>query len=150
MCKIYLYKYEYFKMHGNDKHQIRIVVVSQRLKRGVRYTRCIPVLVISVYCSIPCIYNISEYLLLCVTHTVTPSCPTLCNLMDCSMPGSSVHGISPSRNTGIGSHFLLQGILPTQRSNQGLSHCSQILYLLSHLREAHSWGHKRAGHDFSD
>ena len=81
---------------------------------------------------------------------VTQSCPTLCNLMDCSMPGSSVHGISPSRNTGIGSHFLLQGILPTQRSNQGLPHCSQILYLLSYLREAHSWGHKRAGHDFSD
>ena len=25
------------------------------------------------------------------------SCPTLCNLMDCSLPGSSVHGISQAR-----------------------------------------------------
>ena len=29
---------------------------------------------------------------------------------------------SPGQNTGIGSHSLLQGILPTQRSNQGLPH----------------------------
>ena len=29
--------------------------------------------------------------------------------MDCSPPGSSVHGIFPSKNTGVGCHFLLQG-----------------------------------------
>ena len=29
-------------------------------------------------------------------------------LMDCSPPGSSVHGDSPGRNTGVGCHFLLQ------------------------------------------
>ena len=28
---------------------------------------------------------------------VAPSCPTLCNPMDCSPPGSSVHGISQAR-----------------------------------------------------
>ena len=28
---------------------------------------------------------------------VTQSCPTLCNPMDCSPPGSSVHGISQGR-----------------------------------------------------
>ena len=33
-----------------------------------------------------------------------------CNLMDCSLPGSSVHGIFQGRNTGVGCHFLLQGI----------------------------------------
>ena len=27
-------------------------------------------------------------------HLVTQSCPTLCNPVDCSLPGSSVHGIS--------------------------------------------------------
>ena len=32
--------------------------------------------------------------------------------------------------TGVGS--LLQGILPTQESNQGLLHCRQILYQLSY------------------
>ena len=41
-------------------------------------------------------------------------CPTLCNPMDCSPPGSSVHGDSPGKNTGVGCHALLQGIFPTQ------------------------------------
>ena len=34
------------------------------------------------------------------------SCPTLCNPMDCSLPGSSVHGDSPGKNTGVGCHAL--------------------------------------------
>ena len=38
---------------------------------------------------------------------------------------------SPSKNTGVGYHFLLQGIFPTQESNPGLLHCRQILYQLS-------------------
>ena len=37
--------------------------------------------------------------------------------MDRSLPGSSVHGISPGKDTGAGCHFLLQGIFPTQESN---------------------------------
>ena len=73
-----------------------------------------------------------------------------CNPMDCSPPGSSVlfqasnvscsvlsdssrsHGLQPARllcpwnspgkNTGVGCHSLLQGILPTQGSNLGLLH----------------------------
>ena len=49
------------------------------------------------------------------------SCLTLCNPMDCSPPCSSVHGDSPGKNTGVGSHALLQGILPTQGSNLYLS-----------------------------
>ena len=40
-------------------------------------------------------------------------CLTLRNPMDCSPPGSSVHGDSPGKNIGAGCHFLLQGILPT-------------------------------------
>ena len=33
-----------------------------------------------------------------------------CKPMDCSLPGSSVHGIdSPGKNTGVGCHALLQG-----------------------------------------
>ena len=38
---------------------------------------------------------------------------------------------SPGRDTGVGSHSLLQGIFPTQESNPGLPHCRQILYCLS-------------------
>ena len=39
---------------------------------------------------------------------------------------------SPGKNTGVGSLFLLQEILPTQGSNQGLPHRRRILYQLSH------------------
>ena len=63
---------------------------------------------------------------------VAQFCPTLCELMDCSPPGSSAHGDSPSKNTGVGCHALLQGIFPTQGLNPGLSHCRRILYHLSH------------------
>ena len=61
---------------------------------------------------------------------VAQSCPTLCD-----------HGLKPTRllcpwdfpgkDTGVGCHFLLQGIFPTQGSNPGLLHCRQILYQLS-------------------
>ena len=39
---------------------------------------------------------------------------------------------SPGQNTGMGCHFLLQGIFPTQGLNPDLLHCKQILYCLSH------------------
>ena len=41
------------------------------------------------------------------------SCLTLCDPMDCSPPGSSLHGILPGKNTGVGCRFLLQGVFPT-------------------------------------
>ena len=55
---------------------------------------------------------------------VSQSCPAFCNPMDCSPPGSSVHGGSPGKNTGVG--------LPNPESNSGLPHCRRILYHLSH------------------
>ena len=46
------------------------------------------------------------------------SCPTLCDPMDCSPPGSlTVHGSFTGKNAGVGCHFLLQGIFLTQGSN---------------------------------
>ena len=39
---------------------------------------------------------------------------------------------SPGQNTGVGGLSLLQGIFPTQESNQGLLHCWRILYQLSY------------------
>ena len=50
----------------------------------------------------------------------------------CSPPGSSVHGDSSGKNTGVDCHALLQGIFPNQGSNPGLPHCSWILYHLNH------------------
>ena len=63
---------------------------------------------------------------------VAQSCPTLCDPMDCSLPSFSVHGIFPGKNTGMGCHFLLQEIFPTQGLNPSLLHCRQALYCLSH------------------
>ena len=41
---------------------------------------------------------------------------------------------SPGKNTGVGCHFLLQGIFQTQELNLGVLYCRQILYHLSHQR----------------
>ena len=50
-------------------------------------------------------------------------CPTLCDPMDLSPPGSSVHGILQARIlTGVGCCFLLQGIFPTQGSYPHVLH----------------------------
>ena len=63
---------------------------------------------------------------------VAQSCLTLCDPMNISLSGSSVHGDSPGKNTEVGCHTLLQGIFPIQGSNPGLLNCKQILYHLSH------------------
>ena len=64
--------------------------------------------------------KIKYILLQTVMCLVAQSCPILCDPMDCSLPGSSVHGDSPGKNIGTGCHALLQGIFPTQGSNPGL------------------------------
>ena len=70
-----------------------------------------------------------------IKHTVlglvTQSCPTLCDPMNLSPPGSSVHGDSPGKNTGVGCRALFQGFFPTQESNPDLPHCRRILNHLS-------------------
>ena len=59
----------------------------------------------------------------------------------CCVPKSCLtflqsHGLSmgffPGKNTGVGCHFLLHKIFPTQRLNLGLPCCRQTLYCLSH------------------
>ena len=72
--------------------------------------------------------------LVCVSLYVLVAqlCPTLCD----------PHGLQPTRllcpwdfpgkDTGVGCHFLLQGIFPTQGLNLGLLHRKQILYHLSY------------------
>ena len=75
---------------------------------------------------------ISEPIYLYCAVLVTQSCPTLCDPMDCSPPGSSVHGDFPGKSTGVGCHAILQGIFPNQGSNPGLLHYRWILYHLSH------------------
>ena len=65
---------------------------------------------------------------------VTKLCQTL------ATPGLQPAGLLcpwnfPGKNTGVGCHFLLHGIFPTQESNPGLQHCRQILYRLSQSTE---------------
>ena len=67
-------------------------------------------------------------------NEVAQSCPTLCNPMDCSLPGSSVHRVFQARILEWVAISFLQGIFPTQGLNPGLPHCrvKQTLYHLSH------------------
>ena len=58
---------------------------------------------------------------------VALSCLTLWPHRLPSLPGSSVHGDSPGKNTGVGCHGP-----QTQGLNLGLLHCRQILNQLSH------------------
>ena len=43
---------------------------------------------------------------------VAPSYATLCDPMDCSPPGSSLHGDSPGKNTGVGAISFSRGPSP--------------------------------------
>ncbi|CAN0465107.1 unnamed protein product [Rangifer tarandus platyrhynchus] len=74
---------------------------------------------------------------MCVRAQWLQSGPTLCDPVDCSPPGSSVHGDSPGKNTGVGCHALLQGIFLTQGGNPrapaSLVLAGGILYHYCHL-----------------
>ena len=64
---------------------------------------------------------------------VAQSCPTLRDLMDCSLPGSSVHGIFPGKSTGVGCHCL-----GSRNSTGGLAHSAGERRALSQTwRESH-------------
>ena len=74
--------------------------------------------------------KISSGSLLSMIHfacSVAQLCPTLCSPMDCSMPGSSSSLNFLGKNTGVGCHFLFQGILLSQGSNPRLCLTSPAL-----------------------
>ena len=59
--------------------------------------------------------------------------------MDCSLTRFLHPWEFPGKNTGVGCHFLLQEIFPTQGLNPGLLHCRQTLYHVRHQGRS-SWG----------
>ena len=61
------------------------------------------------------------------------ACPALSDLIDCSPPGSSVHGILQARILEVGSCFLLQGIFMAQALKPHLLHGEVDSLPLSHL-----------------
>ena len=77
---------------------------------------------------------------------VAQSCPTLCDLRDCSLLGSFVHGILQARILEWVAIPFSREFFPTQESNPGLLHCREILYHLSHpgrvAKVRHDWATK--------
>ena len=71
--------------------------------------------------------------------SVAQSCLNLCDTMGCSLPGSSVHGDTPGKNTGVGWRALLQRLFPTQGLNPDLPHCRRILYRLNEQERPFWW-----------
>ena len=63
---------------------------------------------------------------------VAQLCPTLCDPMDGSLPGSSIHGIFQARVLEWVAISFSRGTFLTQGSNPGLPHCRQTLYSLKH------------------
>ena len=75
----------------------------------------------------------SDWLLVIESESeVTQSCLTLWDPVDCSPPGSSVHGILQARILEWVAISFSRGIFPIQGSNPGLLHCRQMLYRIDY------------------
>ena len=93
----------------------------------IRLSRFFLVIVAVNYLVIPCV---------CVCTLSPFSRVWLCNPMDYSPLSMG----SPGKNTGVGIHFLLQGIFLTQRSNPGPWIAGRFFTIWA-TREAHSTSH---------
>ena len=82
------------------------------------------------------IKKLKNWEVLKVKVLATQSCLTLCDLMDCSPQGSSVHGLSPDKNTGLDSHSFLQGIF-WPRDRTWVSLIAGSFFMIWVTREAH-------------
>ena len=81
--------------------------------------------------------TMGSHLFICLC-LVVHSCPTLCDPMDCSVPGSSVHGDSPVKNTGVGCHALLRGSSESSDWTQ-ISHIAGGFFTVWATREAQEY-----------
>ena len=96
------------------------------------------------------IFNPSDFILLMTVWVLSDMsslmcivraqlCPTLCHPMDCSLASPLCPWDFPGKNTGVGCHFLLQGIFLTRGSNPCLLHCRWILYCWAIHWGNHHW-----------
>ena len=74
-----------------------------------------------------------------ITYVHAKSCLILCDPMDCSPPGSSVHGLLQAR---IPEWCPPSGDLPDPATEPDLPQCRQILYHLSHQGNSLKKGRK--------
>ena len=120
--------------HGNEKHLWYILMISRELSfedwSFLLLKTCVK-------------WKINHFRrkentldFLCMPAQSLKSCLTLCDAMDCSLPGSSVHGILQGKNTGVGCHALLQRIFLTQGSNL---HLLCLLHLPHHRQILYCW-----------
>ena len=72
------------------------------------------------------------YMCVCVYESVSQSCPTLCDHIDCSPPGSSLHGILQAKILEWVAIFFSRKSSQPRESNLSLPHCRQILYHLNY------------------
>ena len=85
--------------------------------------------------ALKCIYMYWNLLYTLVSLKCCVSCSVVSNSLQ--PPWTVATGLLcswdfPDKNTGMGCHFLLQGIFPTQGLNPRLSHCRWILYRLNY------------------
>ena len=72
-----------------------------------------------------------------IVYSYGESLSVFCDPMDCSLQGSSVHGISQARILEwVAISYYKGSIFPTQGSNPGLLHCRRIYHWAT--KEAHS------------
>ena len=108
--------------HGKSlkSHLKEILILARR--------RCFSVLCLEYYNNYTLDFEPCGFHSLAVVVLVTESCPTLCDPMDCSPPGSSVHGVSQARIlVWVAISFSVGSSRP---KDQALISCSgrQILY----------------------
>ena len=86
---------------------------------------------------------------ICLVCVGTQLYLTLCDPVDCSPPGSSVHG-NVQANTGLGYHFLLQGIFPNQGLNPCLLDPCTGRWILSNSTHTHTHTHNISNLRYAD
>ena len=75
---------------------------------------------------------------------VAQSCPTLCDRMDCSLPGSTVYGDSPGKNAGVGYHAAIpsSGGIPQPRDRTQVSCIAGGFFTVWATREAQQFNNQ--------
>ena len=84
-------------------------------------TNCDEAVPVFLPCSNHCTQEEGYESFLCAVLSRSVMSNSLQPPMDCSRPGSCIHGDSPGKNTGVGYQALLQGIFQTQGPNPRLS-----------------------------
>ena len=116
------------QMEGSSRHDIATGKTNNKTRHACLPDACD---LVGMSFSVLSDSNIGgEVVHVCVL--VAQLCLTLCNSMDCSLPGSAVHGIFQARILEWVAMPFSWGSSRPRELNPGLSHCWQVLYHLSH------------------